>query len=298
MALGNADMSYVHHAATAIVNSSSGRVTLATAAARDRLTETWTRAFPDMFVNRESLRPSLAEALPPLREHALIQAAAFASVGTRDSGPRSGFLPRADGSDSALASGDRTHFVAATTPASLAWSTPILDNADRVLGLIVALGGDQPSTQWFPADSAGITWHNLTESMHRPPDTLVEATRGSVFGPVRAIPTSDGPLFVQTTYAWRVDSPPVVRRVTLRMPDGTIRHGRSVADAAGIARTGVDTSATATRETFEEQVRSLYAQMRIALVRGDWEGFGKAYTALGDLLARTPASGPALRVRP
>ncbi len=298
MALGNADMSYVHHAATAIVNSSSGRVTLATAAARDRVTETWTRAFPAMFVNRESLRPSLAEALPPLREHALIQAAAFANVGTRDSGPRSGFLPRTDGSDSALAGGDRTFFVSATAPAALGWSTPILDNADRLLGLIVALGGDQPSTQWFPSDSAGITWHSLTESMQRPPDTLAEATRGSVLGPVRAIPTSTGPLFVQTTYAWRVDSPPVIRRVTLRLPDGSIRHGRSVAEAAGIARPGIDTTATGTRKTFEEQVRALYAQMRTMMARGDWEGFGKAYTALGDLLARTPASAPPLRARP
>ncbi len=298
MALGEADMSYVHHAATAIVNSSTGRVTLVTAAAQDRLTETWTRAFPNMFVNRESLRPSLAEALPPHREHALIQAAAFAGVGTRDAGPRAGALPRTDGSDSALASGDRTLFATATTPSTLAWSTPVLDNGDRLLGLIVAFGGDRPATQWFPSDSAGVTWHSLVESMHRPPDSLAETTRGTVLGPVRAIPTTEGPVFVQTTYAWRAGSPPSIRRVTLLLPDGSIRHGRTVVEAAGVARTGAESSVTATRETFEEQVRALYLRMRSTLARGDLEGFGKAYTALGELLARTPAAPTAPRVQP
>ncbi|MBC7789666.1 MAG: UPF0182 family protein [Anaerolineae bacterium] len=298
MALGETDVSYVHHAATAIVNSRTGRVTLASAAAQDRLTETWTRAFPDMFVSREALRPSIAEALPPHREHALIQAATFASVGTRNSGPRAGFVPRADGSDSALASGDRTLFASATTPSALAWSTPILDSGDGLLGLIIALGGDQPATQWFPYDSTGVTWHSLVEAMQRPPDSLAEITRGTVLGPVRGIPTRIGPLFVQTTYTWRLDSPPLMRRVTLRLPDGSIRHGSSVAQAAGFMRVEADSSGPATRETFEERVRALYMQMRSTLARGDLEGFGKAYRALGDLLARTPAAPPAPQVSP
>ncbi|MGI9076728.1 MAG: UPF0182 family protein [Gemmatimonadaceae bacterium] len=298
MSLGEADMSYVHHAATAIVNSSTGRVTLAAAVAQDRLTETWTRAFPDMFVNRESLRPSLAEALPPHREHALIQAAAFASVGTRDTGPRAGFLPRTDGSDSVLASGDQTVFISPTKPSTLAWSTPVLDSGERILGLIMALGGNQPATQWIPSDSPGVPWHSLLESMRRPHDSMSETTRGTVLGPVRAIPTRNGPVFVQTTYAWRVGSPPSTRRVTLRFPDGSVRHGRTVSDAAGFTPASADSSGTVTPEKFEERVRALYVRMRSSLARGDWEGFGRAYTALGELLARTPAAQPTARARP
>jgi len=33
-------------------------------------------------------------------------------------------------------------------------------------------------------------------------------------------------------------------------------------------------------------VFALYAQMRAALQRGDWQAFGRAYEALGALLAR------------
>ena len=40
----------------------------------------------------------------------------------------------------------------------LAWTTPLLDAADRVRGLIVAVGGPQPVTYWYPLADPAVRW--------------------------------------------------------------------------------------------------------------------------------------------
>jgi len=175
----------------------------------------------------------------------------------------------------------------------LAWTTPLLDAADRVRGLIVAVGGAQPATFWYPLADPGVRWPAVLERMLRAPETA--ATPRDVTlrrGPVHVIPLRGGAAaYLQTTYAWRSDGAPTVARVAIHGAGSTrdsVAFGTSLAEAAGVRAEPADSAVQLTPADFRKRVNDLYTAMRDALRAADWPAFGKAYDELGRVL-RAPA---------
>lgn len=291
--LGGEDVSYVRHAATALVQAHSGRVVLVADSVLDPIAATWVRRFPSLFVSWTSLPGSLLASIPPPIESAVAQAAAFARVGVRTEPTPSAHLPATFAGDTLFGGAWRPLHL--TQPAAhLAWTTPLLDAADRVRGLIVAVGGPQPATYWFPLGEPALRWPAVLERLARAPDVPTPPRDASLRrGPVRVIPIRGGSAtYVQTTYAWRADGAPTIARVALHGVGSTrdsLAFGATLAEAAGVRPETPDPGAIAlSPAAFRQRVNDLYAAMRDALRRGDWPAFGKAYDDLGRLL-RTPA---------
>ncbi|MEJ7808949.1 MAG: UPF0182 family protein [Gemmatimonadaceae bacterium] len=296
MPLGATEMTYVRHAATAFVNAQTGRVQLAADSALDPIALTWVRSFPDLFVTRSAADPALIGASPPATDGARIRASAFASVGSRrGAGPRGGHLPQIEGADSALA---RTPMALAVMPqldSALAWTTPILDAADRVTGLLIATGGRARRTLWLPLPAPGSKWGTVLDSFRAPlPEASPALPRDArvIRGPVRAAALGSDIVFLQSLYTVRGDAPLALDRVLAATGPQIPLSGRTLADALGVAAPAGDSTIAQPLgpAAFQARVRALYAEMRAATSRGDWAAFGAAYGALGELLARTPAT--------
>jgi uncharacterized membrane protein (UPF0182 family) len=290
--LGGEDVSYVRHAATAIVHARTGRVTLVPDSVPDPITSTWIRRFPDLFANWSSVPVPVIASIPPPVESAVAQAAAFARVGQRTAPAPAAHLPSTFGGDTLLGGAWRPPYL--TSPdARLAWTSPVLDAADRVRGLIVALGGAQPTTYWFPLAEPALRWAAVLERLARAPDAPPSARDVALRrGPVRVIPLRGGAAaYVQTTYAWRSDGAPTIARVAIHGTGSTrdsVSFGGSLAEAAGASLGGPGSGEEElTPPDFRARVSDLYAAMRDALRRGDWNAFGKAYDELGRLLRAT-----------
>jgi uncharacterized membrane protein (UPF0182 family) len=99
-------------------------------------------------------------------------------------------------------------------------------------------------------------------------------------GGIRAVPVGSGIAFVQPNYRWRSQSAPTLNRVALLSGDSA----RSVAPPFGVSTPAP--SVAAPSGDFRASVNSLYAAMRDALRRGDFAAFGRAFEALGKVLAR------------
>ena len=141
--LGGEDVSYIRHAATAIVQAHSGHVTLVADSVLDPIAATWVRQFPSVFSTWSSVPAAVAMNIPPPIESAVAQAAAFARVGMRAEPSPQAHLPASFGGDTLFAGAWRPLHL--TPPDSrLSWTTPVLDAADRVRGLIIAQAGRSP----------------------------------------------------------------------------------------------------------------------------------------------------------
>jgi hypothetical protein len=287
IAVGEREVRYARHAATALINAHTGRVTLVATATPDPIATTWLQLVPRAFTPPASLPLRVADALPPAIDGARAEAEALSTAGSRDpAAPRGGHLPRLDGGDAALAGPDAL-FALARTPAALGWTVPVLDAEERVVGVVLATGGRERLTRWLAVSGERRRWTAILDSLRRagdvPPSTGSDAR--VVRGPVRAVPLAGGIAFVQTSYTLRADGTPLPARVAVLLPDGSVRSGASVFQALGAATPASPTpAAPLTPATFEARVRELYAEMRRALSRGDWAAFGAAYSALGELL--------------
>jgi uncharacterized membrane protein (UPF0182 family) len=102
------------------------------------------------------------------------------------------------------------------------------------------------------------------------------------YGRVRAVPvrSGSGVAFVQPSYRWRPQSTPSINRVALFAGDSA----RSVAPPFGLVPPVPPMPSSASPEV-KTSAAALYAAMRDALQRGDWVAFGRAFDALGRLLA-------------
>ena len=292
--LGGDEVSYMRHAATAIVHAHSGRVTVVADSALDPIAETWTRRFPALFSTWASLPPDVAANVPPPIETAVAQAAMFSRVGLRAVPAPAAHLPVSFGADTLFGGAWRPlHLVGSAN--RLAWTTPLLDAGDRVRGLIVAVGGPQPTTYWYPLVDPGLRWPAVLERLLRAPESTtpsrdVALRRGSV----HVIPLAGrAASYLQSTYAWRTDGAPTISRVAVHGTGSTrdsVGFGPSLAEAAGVRPDSSGPSAAVlTPAGFRQRVDELYAAMRDAMRRGDWTAFGKAYEDLGRLIQSTPA---------
>ena len=290
--LGGEDVSYVRHAGTAVVHAHSGRVSIVADSILDPIADTWARRFPALFTTWSNLPPGVVANIPPPIESAVAQASAFSRVGLRAEPAPAAHLPVSYGSDTLFSGAWRPlHLVAPDS--RLAWTTPMLDAADRVRGLIVAVGGSQPVTYWYPFTDPGLRWPAVLERLVRTADTPgppreVTLRRGAAHVvPIRGARA----MYVQTTYAWRTDGAPTINRVAVHGIGATrdsVAFGASVGEAVGVRPDSASlATAVLTPAGFRQRVDELYGGMRDALRRGDWTAFGKAYDELGRLL-RTP----------
>jgi hypothetical protein len=248
------------------------------------------RRFPSMFTPRTALAPDLAAALPPAAEGAVVQAIALARYGPRTPFDSAGGawapLGVADlgDADSAVTAGGHPLLLLPDGRWSL--PLPLVDEATRVRGLVVAAGGAAPELLWLPYPSDGRLG-GVRERLLRATDTSSREAR-TLSGALRAIPLGAAPAWAQPFYTWRTDGPPTVARVAVLAAD-SVRTGRTLAAVAGVpARPSPMPAAPATPAQFRARVETLYEAMRAALREGDWNAFGAAYDSLGRLLGRVP----------
>jgi uncharacterized membrane protein (UPF0182 family) len=282
--LGDGEYTYIHHAATAIVSAHTGRVTLLRDEVLDPLARNWVAIFPSLFADRTTVPDAMIAALPPAADGARAQARMLARFGRRGEMPPSGDLPSVVPDSLPASVREGAYLVPAGR--AIAWTTPVLDSAGHLTGLVVATGGAARATYWFPLPSAGARWSTIAGQLKSALDSGVPAAAGARVrrGAVRVVPVKDGILFAQSVFSERPDAPVTLLRSAV-LANGTVAAGRNVSQALGAPAVAVDTAAL-TPAAFRARVTALYAQMRAALQRGEWIAFGRAYDALGALLAR------------
>lgn len=284
--LAGDERSYFQHAATALVNATTGRVLLVADSTLDPIAESWVRLLPGLFVRADRLPPRLLALLPPPLDGAIAQARAFGRYGTRLTAAPPRHLPFSDGADTVLAGAPPTPL--ALPDGAIADVLPLLDENERVQGVILARGGAQRASVWLPARVGDARWPLVTARLRGESADSAPARRGGVTrGAVRVIPVADRLVFLQSAYTWRGAGASPLEHVAILAGD-TLRVGRSLADALGVEAGGPAAPAATEQPGALGRARSLYETMRDALRRGDWRAFGDAFDQLGRLLARSP----------
>jgi hypothetical protein len=272
------DQAYFQHAATALVNATTGRTFLVADSFPDPIASTWMARFPSLFRRPGAVPTAIRRQIPPARDGARAQASAFGRYGSRDGADVIRRLPDDEGADSALA----------TTPAPVlafpqlgttGYVLPLLDRSERVRGLLIAFGGTTHRSIWLPTDSAPI-WSEAMDRL-RAADTVNASLL--VRGFVRAVPVADRIVLVHPRYDWRGSGAPRLLYVTLLSGD-SVRSARTLFQLAGRMP---DTVAVVSGDLRARALR-LYEEMRRASSRGDWVAYGRAFDALGALLRSRP----------
>ncbi len=283
------ERTYFRHAATALVDAATGRVTIIADSAPDPIARSWIARFPRLFSPIDALSETVRRALPPPVDAASAQAAAFARVGSRSLGGHDRHTPASSGleADSVIVSGGWTLFGPLPGGDAPVWTVPLLDAEERVVGLVAAEGGGSGRTWWMPAAGRGPRWTALVDQLHQPADAeggRDAATRGRI----RTIPVHGRLVFAQPFYVWRANPGPTLTRVSVVTADSA-RTGQTLAAALGLARAGGPEPALPSGD-LRAQAGALYDEMNAALRRGDLRAFGAAYDRLGRLLGRAPRS--------
>lgn len=272
---------YAKHAATAIVQAQTGRIMLIPTERPDPVMAYWMRRFPAVFTPLAGAPQWIREEGPPALDVMLVQGRALARVGFQgDSlGPRR--LTRPDDADAELDAGAATQFQFGSDQA-LGWALPVdLPWSGRTLGVLVARGGPVRRTEYH--DFAGMGWTAVLSQLQSRADlagfgrALPDMRRGRV----QAIPTSIGPLWIQSYYQWPPDGAPSLAGVVVTTPELT-SGGRTLAEALGEPAP----SEALAPDAFRERVARLYDAMQAAQRSGDWRAYGDAWVALGRLIGR------------
>ena len=294
--LAGDDWSYFHHAATAVVNAHTGRVSLIGDSLAEPIARSWRRAFPSLFSDWSALPSGLDVFVPPALDGAYAQARALARCNGTPScsnvaGPPS--LLRVVGAqalDSATTLAGEPLFVLPSVSAPVAWSVPLTGPGERVQGIVVASGGAAHRTWWRPAPLTGdLAWPSVASRLQGPPDSAALALPGmqARLGRIRALPVGGGIAYAQPHYVTRADGVAALTRVGLLVDGGGARFGRTLfAAIGGGAPASAATSGAPASLDFRARVAALYDAMQGALRRGDLATFGTAYRELGALLQR------------
>lgn len=271
-----AERGYFQHAATALVHAGSGRVRFIAVRVPDPVAASWVARFPALFANPTTLTGALQAALPPATDAAHTQALAFAVAGFRGDSLEVRHLAALDGADSAAA----REALRATLPgARIAALWPLLDEQERVRGVIAAESGVSRVTAWIPLTSDGARWGGVLDRL-RAADTAGHEN-GLVRSPVRVLPAAGRPLYAQPVFQWRPGGSPRIARVAAVFGD-SVHVGPTLLAAVGGA--GPAHAAQPAPRDLRARADSLYQVMRDALARGDWTSFGRAFDALGAAL--------------
>jgi uncharacterized membrane protein (UPF0182 family) len=267
---------YFQHAATALVNATTGRTFLVADTLPDPIAATWMRRFPRLFVRPTALPMSVRRQLPPPHDGARAQASAFARYGTRGGSDVVRHLPDDEGPDSALV-GTPPPSMAFPRLGAIGYVLPLLeDRTERLRGLFVAVGGAAPRSVWLPSREPAPIWNEALDRL-RAVDTVSASLL--VRGYVRAVPAGGEVVLLQPRYDWRGGGPPRLMYVAAIAGD-SVRSARTLLQLAGRLP---DTTA-ADNADFRARALRLYEDMQRAQQRGDWAAYGRAYDALGRLL--------------
>ena len=266
--------SYFQHAATALVNATTGRLLLVSDSLADPIATTWMTRFPRLFARPGALPAALRRQLPPDVDGARAQAIAFGRYGMRGETDVARHLPDDTGADSALA-GTPPPLIAFPRLGTSATILPLLDRSERLRGLFIALGGSGHRSVWLPAREPAPLWNEALDRL-RATDTVSASLL--VRGYVRAIPLANEIVLVQPRYDWRGGSPRLMYVAAL-MGD-SVRSAQSLAQLAGYQP---DTS-RATPVAGRARALQLHEEMRRAMQRGDWTAYGRAFEQLGRVL--------------
>jgi uncharacterized membrane protein (UPF0182 family) len=269
---------YLQHAATALIESASGRVRIVIDANPDPVAASWSARFPRIFVSVGSLPTTLQLALPPITDGARAQGLAFATSGFRGDSLELRHFATLDGADSA-ASREPLHFELPEGEVAAAWT--LLDARERVRGLVAAEGGPQRVTAWIPLVSADARWGTVLDRL-RGADTTVHEN-GVVRAPARVVPVGGHPVYFQSVFQWLPGGTPRLVHVSTLAGD-TVSVAPTLAAVIG-GEASLESSPAAA-QPFRVRADSLYRAMRAALERGDWTSFGRAFDALGAALRR------------
>jgi len=281
--LGTQELSYLHYAAVAVVNAHTGVVSILPGAVPGPVVASWMRLFPSLFEASSALPSQLLTAIPPSIDGARAQAQMLASFGGRGQSQPMGRLPWNDGADSVLRRGSESLFQ--LPHGTLVWSQTLLDSTDRIAGLVLRTAGRAGITEWMPNEQGMTRWNAQLERLHQVLDssiTLPADTR-MVRGPVRAVPIDGSIALIQPAYQWKNGAPPMLARIGVAR-DSSAAAGATLASALGVMLQP-STGEAAAQGDFRTRVRRLYEEMREAMRSGDWLAFGRAYDALGKLIA-------------
>lgn len=285
------DESYLRHAATAVLQASTGEIVVIPDSALDPIAQTWVHRLPSLFATWTTLPPRVRTLLPPAVDGLYAQAKAFGQYGARGETTAARRIPDSDGADSVL-SGELLPFglAAARDSGATAMTLPLVDETDRLRGLMVATGGISRGTFWYPLPTPGPRWTSILERL-RGIDTAGTAAREGplAHGRVRALPMRSGIAFVQPSYRWRPQTVPTLNRLAVLAGDTLRALAPPFAPTtrSPAAAIGGEQSAPVN----ERSAAALYGAMRDALRRGDWIAFGRAFDALGRLLGQRPPAG-------
>ena len=277
------ERSYFQHAATAIVYAATGETFVVADTLPGPPAQAWIKRFPTLFVPWSVVPATLRAAVPPAIDGLRAQSAAFAQYGTRFDSDVPRHLVAIDGADSALA-GIVPVFVPRRSNAT-AVGFVLLDQSDRVRGMVIGVGGTEPQTLWYDLPRLGPKWSTVLDLLHGVDSSTIGAARDAVIarGPIRGVPIAGGIAFVQPTYSWRSQGPPSLLRVALLMDD-TVRVAPTLAQLAGTLPPSPTSATPPTTTDLRARAAVLYTRMRDALRRGDWTAFGRAFDELGRVL--------------
>ncbi|MEX2180083.1 MAG: UPF0182 family protein [Gemmatimonadaceae bacterium] len=278
--VAGAERSYFQHAATALVNATTGRTVLVADSLPDPIAASWMERFPRLFERAAALPLSVRRQLPPPRESARAQASAFGRFGLRGEREVERHLPDDEGPDSALVLSPAP-LMAFPGAGTTGYVLPLLDRGERVRGLFIALGGPSPRSLWLPIPEPAPVWSEALDRL-RSVDTITAPHL--VRGYVRAVPVAGTVVLAQPRYDWRTAGEPRLLYVSALVADSVIT-ARTLLEIAGQP----PAAAPAGSDDFRARVGELYDEMRDASARGDWAAYGRAFDALGALLARTRA---------
>ena len=267
---------YLQHAATALLHAASGRVRLVEVPLPDPVAASWLARFPRLFVSGTALPRAVQAALPSVTDGARTQALAFATAGFRGDSLEVRHFASPDGADSAASREPQRVVIPGAGIATL-W--PLLDEQERVRGVIAAQGGTQRVTAWIPLTSDGARWGGVLDRL-RAADTASH-DNGLVRAPVRVVPVRGQPFYLQPIFQWRPGGSPRLARVAAMAGD-TVRVAPTLVAAVG--GTPPSRAPEPAPRDFRARADSLYRTMRDALARGDWTAFGRAFDALGSAL--------------
>jgi len=268
------DRAYFQHAATALVNATTGRTVLVADSLPDPVALSWMARFPRLFARPTSLPISVRRQMPPARDGARAQATAFARFGTRSETDVARHLPDDEGADSALAE-TPPPLIAFPRLGTTGYVIPLL-RTESVRGLFIALGGPSHRSVWLSAREPASIWSEALDRL-RAADTVSASLL--VRGYVRAVPVGNQIVLLQPRYDWRGGGAPRLLYVAAASGD-TVRAARTLLQLAG----RLPESAQGGAKDFRSRVRELYDELRRSSARGDWAGYGRALDALGALL--------------
>ena len=274
--VAGAERAYFQHAATALLNATTGRVVFVADSLSDPVARAWRTRFPRLYARPTALPVSVRRQLPPARDGTRAQATAYARYGARDEQATARRLPDDPGPDSSIA-GTPAPLMVFPRLGTTGYVLPLLDRGDRIQGLFIGLGGPAPRSVWLPVSGAPA-WNESLDRLR-----AADTTSGAgllVRGYARAVPVGDRILLVQPRYDWRRGGTPRLLYVSALFGDSV----KSAPSMLALLGRPAESGGMLPEAEFRARTRQLYDEMRRASARGDWTAFGRAFDALGALL--------------